>query len=479
MKKLLLSVAVSLLAAPVAALTPDDAMAELRAILADPEKGLEADAFATEALKAAKAAGPLDVGWTVLLVAQAGLGMEGFCRFERGRALLDEAVVLADARQSPWHSGFARAWRAYHLARYGLTAAARQDLARLSDPVGTYLNETYATGLDRHLSFSGRLAESEGVVTCAEVLLEAIDLLEIGDYEQAWSFLVGMYLPPEITADPEALIFNMAVVMGQTEAAANLGRDNTEAMVTPLLTDMSEPGSAPPALRRDLAESTGSVRAQLLTTMIALADNAENSDASQAQRAILLRWVDEMGGAVSDELTAVERMVGAVARADWVAALAAADDVLADPGVDAHRRKSVGIRRTGLAALVDFDAGRHVDLDALARDFRAIFADDTLISGTKLDLAIFLTHVFDWTNNGAYAHYAGLEAWRYLRFVQDSQFQQGEAVTAQARLLRGTADIAIKHGFDIAAQPPDGNVPPGLCQEVLDIEICTILLENP
>ena len=58
--------------------------------------------------------------------------------------------------------------------------------------------------------------------------------------------------------------------------------------------------------------------------------------------------------------------------------------------------------------------------------------------------------------------------------------QSGDAVTNEGQRIRRATDVAMCHGFDVAANPPGGaEAPPGLCQEVFGVELCTIALQLP
>ncbi|KEJ94335.1 hypothetical protein SAMN05444149_11350 [Pseudosulfitobacter pseudonitzschiae] len=465
-----------MLAQPVQGQSPADLLNDVDRILAD-GGGLALDVELTRALRAARAEGPLGPDWAQVMVVTANLIATGLCKAERALDLYDSALTVA--QDAPEMQQFVRIWRAYTYAYFGRPDLARADLDRVTVDPATYLERDYAAQLQGWLAGPVSVSDSPGFLKCTQVASDAADLFNAGDLDQARSLLIGLNLPEVLAQEPLVRISNLSVLSLLAVISGRMGQDDS-AVFDRIITDLSVPDVTPPTLRPDMVTDAG--HAQMVADVLDMVVNSDRAGGSDSRRATAQRWLD--GLAPQDAQAQVRKLSFAVndhrIAGDWHRAAQTVQALLALPDLDADLRAMAEVELVELQSYIAVAEGRPVDHIALANAFRTVFDTDGIAVAVRVDVAGRLVGAFDHAGHGYLAHVAGIEVWQYMRDVQRATAQAGDSVAGQGKVLRATADITIADGFDVAAQPPDGTPPPpGLCQEVVGIELCTIVLQQP
>ncbi len=464
---------------PTQAQTPDpqDVLSQMSRMLDQRGTALEVDVFFSAALGEARSAGPLSPDWARPMVVTANLIIEGLCKYERGLALLDEAEVLADVNGDAFTANFAQAWKGYHRARFGLSDIAQEGFDGLPEPLAIYLDPELARDALSFVIEYQTVESSPGFLACTELMQEASRLMSAGNLEEARSFLLGLYLPPELQRDPIVVIANATVAMNIATLLDQMGRDDSSDYVKRAIDDLTVTGSNPPALRPELIDNPQN--AELLADILA---GLSAGTGQEPHLATARRWLEGLRAfdPLADTRDIEAQLDQAIANADWAKAVAAVEALLAEPNLGDGLFAPYVAQRESFQAMADAGNGEPIDHEALGAAFANLFAAPNVAAQLRIDAASLITQAFRVGGQGYLAYLTGVETWRYLLNVQSANAQSGDAVAAQGQRIRVAADVAIWSGFDVAAQPPDGAAPPpGLCQVVYDIEICTILLEQP
>ncbi|UOA30211.1 hypothetical protein [Pseudosulfitobacter sp. DSM 107133] len=466
-----------MLAQPVQAQSPADLLNDVDRILAD-GGGLGLDVELTRALRAARAQGPLDPDWAQVMVVTASLIATGLCKAERALDLYDNALTVA--QDAPEMQHFVRIWRAYTYAYFGRPDLARADLDRVTVDPSRYLEDEYATQLQGWLDAPVSVSDSPGFLKCTEVARDAAALFNAGDLDQARSLLIGLNLPEVLAQEPLVRISNLSTLSLLAVISGRMGQDDS-AVFDRIIADLSVPDVTPPTLRPEMVADAG--HAQMVADVLDMVVNSDRTGTgAAARRTTAQRWLE--GLAPQDAQAAIRALSFAVndyrIAGNWPRAAQAVQELLALPDLDADVRAMSEVELVELQSYIAVAEGRPVDHIALANAFRAVFDTDGIAAAVRVDVAGRLVGAFDHAGHAYLAHVAGIEVWQYMRDVQRATAQAGDSVAGQGKVLRATADITIADGFDVAAQPPDGTPPPpGLCQEVVGIELCTIVLQQP
>ncbi|MEO0939327.1 MAG: hypothetical protein AAFY38_14340 [Pseudomonadota bacterium] len=467
------------LAAPAQAQAPtlDEAIAEVTRLLDQPDRALDTDVYITDALAAARAEGPLHPDWIILLNTGAVLTIGGLCRYERGFALLDEAAALGDLHNRPFLRDQTRAWRAFYEAGFGLRDAARARLEQLAHPLEDLLQQAQREELAAHLASDAAPDESAGFRDCVRLMGEASALMKSGDFEQARSIAAGMYLPEALLVTPELRATNAAIGSMAASAMRVVRDPGYDRMIAAIIADLSVPGSDPATLRPALLEGD-TTRAIVIDALSTAADQRDITPAADTAR----RWLEEIAdvygrGTYAQITTALDQ---ALLAADWPEAARLSRALAAHPDAGAAYERLHNVQALVFDNFAAVARGEAIDHDALADSFAATMADDDLPLPNKLDTANLVTQAFDLGQIPYLAWVGGEQSFYILQYVMGQANQSADGIISFAKGFRRTADIAIRNGFDIAAQPPNGETPPaGLCQEIVGIEICTIVVARP
>lgn len=476
-RRLTLALLALMLALPVLAQTPAQLLGDVDRIL-DENGGLGLDVELTRALHAARAQGPLDPDWAQVMVVTANLIATGLCKAERALDLYDSALTVAQG--TPEMQQFVRIWRAYTYGYFGRPDLARADLEQVTVDPAKYLEGDYAAQLQGWLDGPVSVTDSPGFLKCTQIASDAADLFNAGDLDQARSLLIGLNLPEVLAQEPLVRISNLSVLSLLAVISGRMGQDDS-AVFDRIITDLSLPDVTPPTLRPEMVADAGN--AQMVADVLDMVVNSDRAGTGAAsRRTIAQRW---LAGLAPQDAQAQIRALGFAVNdyriaGNWPRAAQAVQELLALPDLDADVRAMAEVELVELHSYIAVAEGRPVDHIALANAFRAVFDTEGIAAAVRVDVAGRLVRAFDHAGHGYLAHLAGIEVWTYMRDVQRATAQAGESVAGQGKTLRATADITIADGFDVAAQPPDGTPPPpGLCQEVVGIELCTIVLQQP
>lgn len=453
-------------------LTPQQVMDRIDADL-DDMGSIRADAYMTQALRAARDAGPLDPEWSRVMLVNASMIMAGLAKYERGMALLDEAATLTDTAAV---RDVLAAYTAYFHAWFGNDAAARATLAAMNaDPFDILVGEeadTFAALLDSPTT----VENSPGFQRVVDLLDEGLKAFLDNDIEQAQSFLRGMRLPPPLDDEPIVRMVN-AMLTGYLGVIAQMTNDPQFAVLdAQLMQDLSVPESDPPALRADLIAATP--YHEWLAGAIGLIDTSD--DPARAQMVsdwlALLDLETDMGGDVSLDA----QLTAAQDAEDWATVAALTAQVMDDDTLPTWRRALMRLDNQIAIARIAIDAGEPIDPDALGQAFAAAFGDETMADSSKLHLAS-KTMVTFWLGGQFHlANIVGIAVHDYVATLNQISGQSGESIAAQARIWRHSASFTIEAGYEIAMVPPDGSPPPnGVCQDIIGIEVCTMVLQLP
>lgn len=311
--------------------------------------------------------------------------------------------------------------------------------------------------------------------------LTAGDQFNTGDLDQARSLLIGLNLPDVLAEEPLVRIANLSTLSLLALISRRMGQDDTDAVYDQIITYLSVPDITPPALRPDMVADAGN--AQMVADVLDMVVNSDRAGAgAAARRATAQRWLESLDArGTQAEVRALSFAVNDFrSTANWTRATETVQALLARTDLDPDLRAMSEIKLAELQSYIAVAEGRPIDHIALANAFRAVFDTEDIAAPVRVDVAGRLVGAFEHGGHGYLAHTAGIEVWHYMRDVQRATAQAGESVAGQSKTLRDTADITIANGFDVTARPPDGTPPPqGLCQEIVEIEVCTVLLQEP
>ncbi|WP_238366214.1 hypothetical protein [Mesobacterium pallidum] len=464
-----LALSLALLAAPLAAETPQALLDRFDAIV-EADGGLGLDREMTAALEAARASGPLDPAWAQVMVATAAQVMGGLARFERGFALLDEAEALA--KDHPEMLGYVLSWRAYFEAWWGLSDALAATRARIDTDLSTWLGPEQLALIE---SPPVSLAQSPGFEHASALANEAAQLFVAGDLDQAEQLLTGLRLPQAL-ADPLPLvtIYNALVSMNRGWIATLHGSpDRAARHYDRAFADLAPDG----ALRADFF-TDATTRDSAHAVISALLDSTGAAD--PARRALLLDGLAQLaaGNPAAQSDLYLQQADEAVTAGDAAAAAAHVRAALALGTMDAEDRVKWTSQATvydGYAALA---RGEAVDHDALIAAFVDLFQYEEMRPLIRIGAAAQVTRLFAQAGEPLLANVSGLRLFDYMAEVQDGSLQSGDSIAAMAGYWRSAADAAISGGFDMVLAPPDGaEAPAQVCQAFLEIPMCTLVLD--
>ncbi|MEL7100389.1 MAG: hypothetical protein AAGM84_16310 [Pseudomonadota bacterium] len=454
---------------------PDIALAEISHLLDASNRALDVDVYITRVLAEARAEGPLDPAWITVMNTGAVLIIGGLCRYERGFALLDAAAELGDVHGAAFDRDHTRAWRAFYEARFGLKERAQARLAKLSRPLEDVLDALHRAELNAFLAATAPPEKSVGFKDCVRLMGEASGLMKAGDMEQARSIVAGMYLPEELLVSPEVRATN-AAIGSMAATAMRVARDpGYDRMIAEVIADLSVPGVTPAQLRPALlGDQTRSIIVDVLSTA---GDVQNTTPAAETAR----RWLEEIAaqfgrGTYAQITTAIDQ---ALVAANWPEAARLARQMAEHPDAGEAYARLHAVQALVFDNFAAVARGEAIDHDVLANGFAATMADDDLPLPNKLDTANLISRAFDMGKIPYLAWVGGEQAYYILQVAMGQANQSADGIISFAKGFRRTADIAIRNGFDVAAQPPNGETPPsGLCQQIVGIEICTIVVQR-
>ncbi|MEM8577733.1 MAG: hypothetical protein AAGF60_07765 [Pseudomonadota bacterium] len=455
-------------------MSPREVSDRVNAMLDNGETALEADVFMTDALAAARQKGPLGPDWIPVLIANATLITEGLCKYDRGLALMAEARIAG--APDPIMAEIAAAGSGYVWAQIGLTDRAAEAFAPLSAPLADYLGADYAQAARDWIAADAGVEASPGMKHCRTLLAEANTLSQSGDLEQARSLLAAMTFPDVLLEEPAVRLTAAAIGLMHSVVLGLMQDPAASDVHAGALRLLTVSDGAAPQLRPDLSQDA-QVRSMLVDVLSGLSTSSSGVPSADVARALLNDIApDNIYAAAQAEEDAIS---AAVAQRDWARAAEIVEARLAGPDIDPVDRATSNVTYQSYRALADLDAGRPVDQTALAQAFADVFAQEGVFDAVRIDMGKMITHVFHTAQLGELAFLAGYETWVFLRGSLAANAQSDAAVVGQAQGFARTAGTAIMRGFDLAAQPPGGTPPPGLCQSILEIEVCTIVLAQP
>lgn len=475
MKRLLYALA--LIATNAAADAPDPAET-LEQLFALSDQGLafEFDAALTESLRAARAEGPLDEAWASVMIVAARFLAEGRCRLPRAFALID--AVERDFA-NPGVKDAARAWRGYLLAQLSLwEAAAREHDGIRAD---NFFDASAREKMDAARAAQAPLWEAPIMGVCLDFYGIGLTRLVEGDLLGARTALRGLYMPLEYYDHHNfALILNTSALAALSLATEDAGE--AQRLLDLMVSDLTVPGSEPPALRANVLENESDVvyLTEALPTVFTLDDG---SPSSRARVAVVERWLEEIAAAdLLPEAQSIQRQIEDARRnRDWPAILELATVLRAEEGLDPATALSLDAEIAQARTMIAVLAGEEPDLASVVELVKRAFDGELDMSYATRMAALTSLFVALEAGGAQFSSYeTGREMWKLQRIISRAAGEGRDGGSLDLGQYAPVYEVVIATGFDVAAQPPDGApAPPGLCQDVFGTEVCTILVALP
>lgn len=452
-----LAVLLALSAAPVEAVTPDEALAQLREIYST-QGVAAADAYLLDTVEDARAAGTFGPSWAIIMVAGGNLVIQQGCSYERGLSRLAIGQSLATEAGNVALAEAATAWRAVHLAELGLTERAAKTAAPLTRPWEATLGPDWAAALEERLADPPPTRQSPAFDRCEAQIAEAYQLMLSGQIEAARSRLLGIYFPEELLDVPVLRLTNAlrTLLLYRAAIALDAPEDANQSLAT-MAALLADPGSSPLALRGDLLldPKDEDMTKDIVGALATLDDGQPLVEVAQ-------RWKDEsFGGVVNDRSALIDETVRAILREDYRQALNLIDQIIATPSLSDDQRREWEAIKVGPRAYLDLQEGRGIDREEIQAALIVQLDEARSFIGAMIG-AQTLVGVLREAGETDAAVEAAATAWRHFR-------QQGtrstEAMAGQAEALRPMLDNAIADAFTSAGDAQ--------CIEIGFGEVCT------
>ncbi|SPH27584.1 hypothetical protein ASD8599_04050 [Ascidiaceihabitans donghaensis] len=445
----------------------------------DDKGALRMDAYLTQSLREAKAQGTLkDPLWARVMLVNGVLILSGLARYERGMGLLDEGAALAKQSGDTDTRDAILSYMAYYHAWFGNDAAAQAIVAQMAVHPLDVLIEPERNELRTLLDAPVAPNESPGFTRATELMRESSDVFETGDYEQATSLLRGLRMPPPLDDDPMVRVSNaiqsaMMAIYAQVQGDNQAGQHYDTAFH-----DLVDPKSTAPALRPELLNDPA-VRDLLASAISILAANT----AADSPRGILLqRWMTQAsdGLAAQADLNLETRIRHAREARQWDRAANLSLQALDADGLDLEDRLRLEADVQILRAKAAIQRGAAIDHDALTTAFVNVFNEDSMQIFARSAIASEILVTFDQAGHFHLANIVGVALHDWVQALSRRADQSGEAISVQAQYWRNAGSLTVQTGFDAMLSPLDGSEgPPGLCQDIIGIEVCTAVLQLP